>query len=160
VPYGPALGYGLQRLIDAQQRYIRNSPVAGVFLRLKNFPDTQNQEWSEMGFSIAPSGGVVTGTTDILIEPPPMVRMVSLHNIGQSMGKLRFGSRQFVISASVVDDNVALQGLSNQDLIWRDPTVVGLVVDSELFSIEDIEHEEVGGKTVLWTLTCNALEVK
>lgn len=157
MPAGQSFGYGIQRLIDADLRYIRNAHP--TYLRLRNFPDLQNNLATQMGFTMQPTGEP-TGTQDVLIQPTPAVRMVSLHNIGQSMGKLRFGARYFIISASFVEFMMKIQGLTNQDLVWRAPNVVGLYVDNQLFSIEDIAHEEAAGRTVVWTLTCNAGEFR
>jgi hypothetical protein len=156
MPSGLQFGFGMQRLIDAQMRYVRNAHT--VYLRLRNFPDLQQVSQAvQLGFAITPSGNQV-GTEDIQIDPPPSVKMISIHNIGQSMGKLRFGARQFLISATFVEQQKALQGLTHQDLVFRGPNVVGLVVDNQLFSIENIAHEELAGHTVIYTLTCNGPE--
>jgi hypothetical protein len=155
---GPSLGYGIQRLMDAQMRYMRAGPP--VYLRLRNFASIEDQTWAQLGFAVSPSGTEEVGTTDILIRPQPAVMMVSVHNIGMSTGKLRFGARTFLISATFVDRQVRSQALTNQDLVWRAPEVVGLVIGDQLFSIEDISHEELGGKTISWLLTCNASEIK
>lgn len=158
MPYGPNFGYGFQRLIDSHQRYMRAGST--VYLRLKNFPDTQEDLYSELGFMASPSGNSeLLGTTDIEISPPCSVEPVSVHNIGQSMGKLRFGAKVFVVSATFVDAQVAEQGLSDQSLVWRGSNVVGLVADNQLFSIEDVVKKEIAGKTVVWILTCNAAEI-
>jgi hypothetical protein len=85
--------------------------------------------------------------------------MVSVHNIGQSDGKLRFGARTFLVSATFTDAQVAARQLADQTLVWRSSDVVGLVTENLLFSIEDITHQEVDGKTVSWVLTCNASEL-
>jgi hypothetical protein len=158
MPSGLQFGRGFQRLVDAQMRYVRNAHT--VYLRLRNFPDLQQVSQAvQLGFALTPSGaGTNIGTQDIQIDPPPSVKMISIHNIGQSMGKLRFGARQFLISATFVERQVAQQGLTDQDLVFRGPNVVGLVVDNQLFSIENIAHEELAGHTVVWTLTCNAAE--
>jgi hypothetical protein len=157
MPQGVQSSFGVQRLIDAQQRWARAS--FPVYLRLRNFPDVQGQQWAQLGFRIAPSGGPV-GVTDILIDPPPGVRMVSIHNIGMSAGKLRFGARIFQISATFVNKQVVAQGLTDQNLVWRGPNVVGLVSEELLFSIEDIKHAEYSGQTISWQITANANEIR
>ena len=148
-------GYGFQRLIDAKQRYDR----AGfpVYLRLRNFQvPANNQLWAQMGFTLTSPSGSNVGTTDILIDPQPSAIMISLHDIGQSEGKLRFGARTFAISASFVDVQQAAQNLPTQRAVWEGPNVVGLITEGLVFSIEDIAHEEWQGKTTTWILTCNA----
>ena len=152
-----SFGYGLQRLIDANQRFTRSGHP--VYLRLRNFPDPQVNDWTALGFSISPSGNLV-GTTDVLISPPPGVRAVSVHNIGMSNGKLRFGARTFNISATFVQASMAARGLTTEDACWNGPDVIGLVTDNLLFSIEDINQQVVAGATISYRLTCNSNEVQ
>lgn len=149
---------GIRRLMDAHQRYMRAG--APVYLRLKNFPDLQNRPWSQLGFQISPSGTSDVGVSDVLVVPQPSVLHMSIHNIGMSAGKLRFGARQFFISQTFVESQMAARALSDQTLVWRGSDVVGLFNDGLLFSIEDIRHEEVAGKTVSWIIIANANEVR
>lgn len=158
MPYGPNFGFGAQRLIDSNQRFMRGG--GPVYLRLRNFPDIQEDAFAQLGFAIAPTGTELVGTTDVLIDPPCSVEPVSVRDIGRSMGKLRFGARVFTVSGSFVDAQVSAQGLCDQALVWRGSNVVGLVTDNLLFSIEDVVHKELAGKTVLWLLTCNSNEIK
>lgn len=155
---GLQFGYGITRLLDAHQRFVR----AGypVYLRLKNFTPVQNEMWAQLGYSIAPTGTAQTGTEDILIDPPPSVASISIHNIGMSAGKLRFGARRFLISQTFVSAQMQAQGLTAARMVWEGPNVLGLVTETLLFSIEDIKHQEVTGTTVSWTLTCNANELR
>ncbi len=139
-------------------RYMRNS--FPFYLRLKNFADTQAQPWSQLGFQIAPTGTAQIGTTDIPILPPPYVDMVSTRNILLSEGKLRFGARIVSISHTFVAAQVKAQGLTDQNLVWRGPLVVGLVTENLLCSIEFIDHEELAGQTINWRLTCNVNELR
>lgn len=147
-------GVGFRRLIDAQQNYVRNG--LPVYLRLRNFPDLQNQQFAQMGFTITPTGTQV-GTTDILIAPPPAVQSLTLRNIAASQGKLRFGAKDFLISSTFTDQQVKARGLSNETDVWSAPVTVGLVENGKLFSIESIKFEQLAGKTVTWILTCNAV---
>lgn len=155
--FGPYFGLGFQSLIDSNQRYMQAGQP--TYLRLRNFPDIQEQEFAQLGFSIAPSGTDEVGTQDILIDPPPSVEPVPNRDIGRSMGKLRFGAKNFLISATFVEAQMAQQGVTDQELIWRASNVVGLVMGNLLWSIESIEHKELGGKTVCWILTCNSQEL-
>jgi hypothetical protein len=154
---GLSFGYGFQRLIDAQQRFMRSGQP--VYLRLRNFANALATPAAQLGFSVSATGSAV-GTTDVLIDPPPGVVKVSIHNIGQSMGKLRFGARMFRVSASFTDAQVISRNLASADLVWRSPDVVGLVNSNLLFSIEDIGSVEVAGRTVFWWLTCNSNELR
>jgi hypothetical protein len=151
------MAYGIRRLVDAQQNFTR---AAGpVYLRLRNFPDIQETDWAALGFSIAPTGTSEIGTMDILINPPASVIMISLRTIGQSMGKLRFGARTFLVSHTFVKAQMAAQGIFDPTYVWRGPNVVGLRLNRQLFSIEDYWHEEISAQTVTWGLTCNSLEL-
>ena len=104
--------------------------------------------------------GCNKGFTDILIDPPPNIEMVSMHNIGQSGGKLRFGARIVTVSQGFVAQQAAAQGLTDQNLVWRGPQVVGLVSESLMFSIVDINHSELSATSVYWYLTCNVSELR
>lgn len=148
------IGQGFQNLIDAQQRWVRGGHT--VYLRIRNFPDPQATNPAvQLGFSITPTG-TATGTTDILIDPPPSVTMLTMQNVAKSMGKLRIGARQFLISNTFVNlQQTALAFLYPSD-VFR--LAIGLVCDGQLFSIEDYAHEEYGGVTLLWTVRGNALE--
>ena len=157
MPPGINFGLGVRRLLDAQQKFTR----AGLptYLRLKNFSPIQGQTWAQMGFRITPSIGA-TGTVDIVIDPQPSVVNMSLHNIGQSMGKLRLGAKRFLISSTFSDKIAKQYSLSNERQVWEGANVVGLVYDGLLHSIEDIQPEQAAGKTISWILICNANEVK
>jgi hypothetical protein len=161
--FGPNMAAGMQRLIDAQMNFVRNAGF--VYYRLRNFTDLQSQTFAQLGFQITSANG---GTTDVLVAPQPAVKMISMHNIGMSMGKLRFGAREFVISASFVDAQVIAQGLNPtgldanlvQDLVWKGPAFVGLVTNGLLFDVVSVAHEEICNKSVIWTILANANEMK
>lgn len=149
-------GYGIRRLIDLDMQLKR----AGfpVYLRVKNFTDPQSQLAQQLGFAVTPSGAV--GTSDIQVVPQPAVATVSIHNIGQSNGKLRFGARTFLISDTFVEAQAAAFSVADSTTLWRQPFVVGLFSNGVLFSIEDIVNEQLTGQTITWILTCNALETQ
>jgi len=155
---GLNIGGGIQRLIDSQQRFVRNSRT-DIYVRYRNFTPPQNQLFGQLGFTITPASGP-TGTTDVAILPPPETRLISQHNIGMSGGKLRFGAREFIISATFVNAQQSALGLSTPDKLWLSPQFVGLVGYSCLWTVEQIASEELGGIPVIWTLKCNANEQK
>lgn len=158
------IGAGMQMVMDAQMRFIRQSHP--IYLRLRNFPQSPvvaGNIFQQLGLPYTPPTGP-TGTQDLLIDPPPSMRMLSQHDIGMSLGKLRFGARQFLVSGSFVDtincvDNLGLTQ-SQLEGFWKAANVVGLVTDNLLFSIEQVAHEELGGHTILWTLDANAPDLK
>jgi hypothetical protein len=100
------------------------------------------------------------GYTDIPIYPPPTSSMVSMHNIGMSEGKLRFGARNIRISQAFVTAQVQAQNLSNQNQVWIGPQVVGLVSENLLMDIVYYNHYEIAGVTVYWDLVCNCNEIR
>ena len=146
----------MQRLVDQFQRYVRAAHP--VYYRFKRFPDAQQTQAVSMGFAISPSGTLM-GTQDVLVQPPPQYVMISLHNIGMSQGKLRFGARKFIISQTFVSAMMVELGVT-QDAVWKGQQFVGLVTDGQLFSVEDIAHQELSGNTIVWELTCNSNEVR
>ncbi len=150
------VGFGLRRIIDSRLRFLRDS--GPVFLRLRNFQTTETEPWSQLGFVIAPSGTPLTGTTDIPIDPPPSTSMISMHNIGQSMGKLRLGARTVRVSHTFVLAQVEAQALTDPTLVWRGPNVVGLVIDAQLFEIATYEYKDLSGAPVIWDISVNAPE--
>jgi hypothetical protein len=154
---GLAFGFGVQRLIDAAQRYVRASKP--IYYRYRNFTDQQQVQAVGMGFAISPSGSFV-GTIDLLIDPPPQYVMISLHNIGMSEGKLRFGARRFVVSQSFVSQVIARLNLDVEEKVWRGPQFVGLVTDGQLFSVEDLAKQVLAGSTIVWELTANSNELR
>lgn len=154
---GPYIGYGVQRVLDAQLRYTRST--LPVYLRMRNFTPPVNSLAAELGFGWTPSGDD-KGTTDIEVMPPPAVAMVSTHNIGQSGGKLRFGARTFLFTQTFVTAMLERFNLPDGMTLWRNDALIGFVTDDKLFSIEDIKHRDLGGQTVAWMLTCNANDLK
>lgn len=154
---GPQFSFGAQRLLGAQQRFIRSG--LPTYLRFKNFEDTQTKQWSELGFAITPVNDS-SGTVDILISPPPGSSMISVHNIGMSEGKLRFGARLFTVSQEFVAKQMSAFGLTDPRQVWIGPKTVGLITENLLFSIEDVKHRDVCGGLVAWMLTCNANELR
>ena len=151
--FGIGIFAGIQRIIDAQLKFTRTTN--DVYLRVKNFTDPQTSRWAQLGFTIAPIDGSPTGTNDVLIWPPPASSDVSIHNIGQSMGKLFFGATQFFVSATWVDAQAVALGFTDPWQVWRDPSIVGLVSEGIVYSIENIVPQQYGGKTVTWSITTN-----
>jgi len=146
-------------LIDAQMRYL-NAARVPVFMRFRNFTPPDNQMYAQLGYVINPPSPepLTTGTTDVQITPTPGTRMVSMHNIGMSQGKLRFGARDFTISQSFVALQQLALGLATPDQLWLSQQFVGLVAYGVLWTVEMYASDDVGGVPVVWTCTCNANE--
>lgn len=152
------MGPGIQRILDAQLGFVRNS--LPVWVRTRNFVVPPNTTLAgQLGFAISPTGSNV-GTTDTLMQPPPAVRMVSMHNIGMSGGKLRMGARIFIFTPTSVQSVMGLVGVTDILSLVTSKQFVGLVTDGKLFSVEDIAHEEIAGVTVEVSLTANGTDLK
>lgn len=150
--------YGQRRLLDSYQNLMASGPP--VFLRLRNFTIPIPSAAVELGFALSPTGTADVGTTDICIEPAPSVNWVSVHNIGQSAGKLRFGARTFLVSHTFVLAQCSSMGIADPSTLWRSPFVVGLVTENSLYSVESVTSEQLSGQTVSWLLVCNGNELK
>jgi hypothetical protein len=155
---GINIGYGIQRLIDAQMRYLDANRVP-VSMRFRDFVPPTDQLYAQLGYVITPDSGGA-GTTDVLINPPCSTRLVSMHNIGMSQGKLRFGAREFTISQSFINAQQLALGLATPEQLWLSKQLVGLVGYGVLWSIELYASDDVGGIPVVWTVTANANELR
>jgi hypothetical protein len=153
---GGASAWGLRSLADTFLRYWQ--PGLPVYLRYQEQTNKPG-DYSALGFQpdidkkVAPSG-----ITDVLIDPPPDVQEVSLHNIGIMGGQLFFGARTFLISNLFVLKRMAVFKYTDPYQVWRDDQVVGLYYNQRLFSLTSITHEEVGGETTLWKIIGNSSE--
>jgi len=154
---GIPIAGGARYLYDQHVNYWR--PGLPVFLRVRNFVAPQTG-FVELGFSFAPSGvqSLDQGFTDICVKPQPEVKDISLHNIGLNQARLNFGARLFAISHTFVLKRMQEMKYTDPYQVWRDPSVIGLFYNKRLFSIEIPLHEEYGGQTLVWNLTCNAQE--
>jgi hypothetical protein len=155
---------GLQDMMDSQQRFMR----AGleVFLRAQNFAPEGNFEEVGVGYTPANVGADQSGFTDILIDPPPEVKAVGSDNKGLDAARMQFGTKLFRISQTFVQNmmqmyptildpyNVFRQwdGGTNQTGP-QTTSVVGIVYADRLYSIEKIDRDSAGGRTLLWRIT-------
>lgn len=171
-PYTPIFGnFGIRRLADQFQRVMRAGLPA--WLRIKNFED--NSAYADKGFVYTPpSTGptVPTGTTDILIDPPASVRIISMHTIAMAQmanASLKAGAREVTISHTWVVNQMqqpwflnmcTANNLDNTDpkLLFRGPVVIGIVTDKLLLETVDVTHEDAFGQPMTWFVFCNASE--
>jgi len=168
----PPFGAGVQFLFDNHQRFVRSG--LKVYLRVKNFPDSGDAlEVGVPGYAPADTADAQVGYTDYLIQPPPNVQDISMHNLAmaaQAGVQLNFGSRVFTISRSWVDEQLQLM-LKKSGVEVTDPyavfrnrdgkgTALGLIYNGRLFNIGPITHREVSGRTVSYKVIGNAFEQK
>lgn len=158
---GIPFGAGVQFLFDAHQKFVRAGTP--VYLRVKNF--TETGDYLEVGVPYAPTGvaQAETGYTDILIDPPPSVQDVSLHNIGLLAARLNFGSRIFLISNTWVQQQLALLRITDPLQVFRardGKQVVGIFHAKKIYSIESITHTTVSGMPIVWRVVGNMLELE
>lgn len=176
----PVFGnFGIRRLMDQNMRFMRGGLKA--WLRIKNFVD--NSAFADLGLQFVPSSSgptVPTGTTDILIDPPPPIKLMNYRTIllAQSVGSsLRSGARTAVISHTWVLAQMKAQWFlnmcanntdpttggpyNNQDptVVFRGPSVLGIVSDNLLLQQVDITHEEAYGQPMSWIVVCNTYEL-
>lgn len=155
----PISAFGIRRLIDANQRYMRTG--LPMYIRTKNFTDSPAT--AELGFVFVPTAsGAQVGTTDVLISPPPTISLVSMHSLAmaqQAGVELRAGARKVVISHTWVEQQQKLLGYATPQLVFNSPNVVGLVTDNLLLEIVQLIHKDVFGQYLEWILTCNTSEV-
>jgi hypothetical protein len=166
--------YGIRRLVDQNQRFFRSG--LQTWLRIKNFPD--NPAFADMGFQYVPAATgdqVPTGTTDILIDPPPSVLPISMHTIAMAVAagsELRAGARNVTLSHTWVVDQMNAAWFQNMvanntpplnaldpTLVFRGPLIVGIVTDNLLLEIVDYTHKDAFALPMTWFLQCNASEL-
>jgi hypothetical protein len=153
---GGASAWGLRSLADTFLRYWQ--PGLPVYLRYQEQVNVAG-DYSALGFMPSLSGNnAPTGFTDVLIDPPPDVTEISLHNIGIFGGSLHFGAKIFIVSDLFVQNIMAKLNYTDARMVWVDEQVMGLYYDGRLYTILSITHEDVGGQTTLWKLVCNASE--
>lgn len=156
MPYG---AFGLRRLLDSLQ----NFGAAGlpVYLRTKNFID--NPLITETGQVFIPTAsGALTGTTDTQVYPLPAIAVVSMRTLEAALASgvsLRAGARRITISHTWVAAQQALKNFATPQQVFTDASVVGLVTDNLLLTIEDITHKDAFGQIIEWNLICNTSEL-
>lgn len=160
-PFG---AFGLRRLLDANQRFT----AAGlpVYLRVKNFQENVTMvDAEEVGLSFTPTvtGAITTGTTDILIDPPPEITIVSMHNLGMAAAAgvaLKAGARTITISHTWVAARQAQMGYNTPQQVFNDKSVTGIVTDNLLLEPVDITHpDDAFDEIISWRLLCNCSEL-
>lgn len=161
--------YGLTNLIDNYSRYIRPSGGGGVaWLRVKKFIDSTQPPpiQAQMGFTFTPTAsGAMSGYTDYQIDPPPVVRLISMHNLGQAAQagiQLREGARDILISNSFVLANMQARGFTDPRQVFNDPSTVGLVVNEGklIVSFDSVMPDYAYGGPATWSCFGNANEIR
>lgn len=155
-------GEGMRMLLDGQTRFVASSKQA--FVRVQNFQNTG--DYLEVGVPFAPTGVAEenSGFTDIIIDPPPQTRDISMHNIGLLAGRLNFGDKTMIVSHTfVLNVMQAYPGITDPYDVWRNwdgqTPVIGIVYQNRMWAIESITNSQWGGETVSWKLILKGLEL-
>jgi len=156
-------GWALRNLLDGHQRLTQQG--LQVFIRTMN-NDVDDDgvgeagEFVTYGFQLTVTGGVgESGVTDTLINPPPDVQAMTLHNIGMAGGQLRFGAHSFLISHTWVLERMNQLGLTDPYEVFNGEAVVGLMYNTRLFSIESLVANTGAGEIISWLVLANMFEV-
>lgn len=155
---GIPFGEGIRMLLDEHYRFVRSG--LSVYLRLQNFPNSGAFQEAGIPYPAVQDSGF----TDILIDPPPQVTDVSMHNIGMSAGKLSLGARNFKISHSfVLDMRTKYPDIPDDISVWKNwdnttAKVIGFVYENRMHEVATLKHTEVAGETISWTITCNRVD--
>lgn len=132
-----------------------------VYLRVQNSDDSA-QDYVDTGFEVTVTTPYLltgAGTQDLLVIPPPLVEPLSLMDIGIMGGKLMFGARKFTISHTWVMQQMAQMGYQNPLMVFNDPSrVIGLYHDNQVWTIEQVNHIDLGGTILYWEILCNAAQ--
>jgi hypothetical protein len=156
---------GVQLLMDGQNRFLRSGLQCS--LRVQNFASKGN--FQEVGVPYTPDPSVVgadqTGFTDILIDPPPEVKDVKSDNKGLDAVRMQFGSKEFRISHTFVENmqQTYPRILDPYDVFrqWdggvdnaapQTASVIGIVYEDRLYSIESINRKSAGARTLTWLI--------
>lgn len=147
----------LRELQDNAQRFTESG--LDVFLRTKNSTTVDDSEAAEYGFqvSIAETDGE-DGVSDILIDPPPAVSVMSMHDIGLNQGNLMFGAHEFHVSHTWVMEQMEANNYDDPYLVFRSANIVGIFYNGRLFSLESITPQAVGNEILNWLIVGNQIE--
>ncbi len=147
--------WAIKDLLDNRLRF--TEPGMTTYLRtLVTDVKQGSAEFEEYGFQVP---DVKSDVVDIEITPPASVAPVSMHNIGLNETRLEFGAHRFDVSHSFVEDMMESFGVDNGYGVWRHPSVVGIVYNGSLFSLESIVPLAVGGEIIRWTIVGNQKEL-
>lgn len=162
-------GFGQRMLFDAQQRFTRSG--LKVYLRVRDWLEQEDDgtasDYLEVGVPFSPTGAaaVESGYVDILIDPPPNVVPISMHNIGIMGGQIRFGSKMFWVSHTFVRSQ--MQALNIQDgdeenvFYDRDgKKAIGIYYDGSLYEIVNPTPHVAGGEIISWKVIGNLVDVR
>lgn len=144
---------GYQGLLDATSTFFGGQ--GDVYYRTQNFPPEQNDA-VEIGL---PVPNPAAGTTDTPICPTPDVVEATLRNISDAViagVNILEGSQIFNISQTWVQQIQQARNYELPEQVFNDPTVVGLIYNSKLYSIVSYKPSYVFGSISVWTVIGNA----
>ena len=161
--------YGITRLIDGQLRFLQPGGQQDfAALRVKKFADSAPNVpvYSQLGFIFTPTSPnpATTGFTDYRIDPPPVVRLLSVRNLTEANAlgvKLLAGARDVLISETFVRAQMTLRNFTDPKQVFEDDTTVGIIVNNKIIvSLDSIMPDYAFGNSVTWTIRGNASELR
>lgn len=157
-------GFGITRVLDQMLRFNRPGGQGDyAALRVKNFTD-QDTPYAQMGFIFTPSAsGALVGYTDYRIDPPPIIRLISMHNLGmanQAGIKLLEGARDVMITDTFVEAQMIVRGFTDPKQVFEDVHTIGIIANGLLISIDSVMPDYAYGNAITWLIRGNANELR
>jgi len=148
-PFG--FGYGARYMMDQTMKFTGEG--LPVFLRMQPVDESVN-DVADIGFIVTVSGSLTgsAGYTDHQIIPQPIMEVGNSNRIGVEETQMQFGPTNFTISQTWVLQMMDQFGYIDPLQVFRDRRVIGLVVNNEIYSIENISDRHAGGQIVYWDL--------
>lgn len=162
--------YGLTQQIDNLIRFLGPGNGGDIaFLRVRNFVEVGPVQ--QMGFTFTPTAsGAQTGYTDYQIDPPPVIRTISMHNLGMAAAagsNLRVGAKDVLISNTFVLAQMQIRKDASGNLftdarqVFEDPSTICILASDKLqISIDRVMPDFAYGQPATWTISGNANELR
>lgn len=151
---------GLRFTQDQQMRYAAYGPP--IWIVIRNYTDAQevNADAEELGFTVTvAASGAPSGTQALLIDPPPVVKNLSMFNLAQAaqvglqvLSNGKVGGKKLTISHTWVLQQMALRNITDPRIVFEDDTTVGLLVGDVLMSITSVNSNDAFGEPLNWTI--------
>lgn len=162
--------YGIQRLLDADARFFRAGLTCYYVETNANIDD---ELYAQMGMTYVPtsaSGMSMAGTSKSLVDPPVAVTAMTLKQLSDAANvgsDLRMGAKIFTFSNTWVQNimqgkftNGTFRNYTNGRQVFNAPQVLGFLYDGLLYNFDSFLHQDAYGAPLIWSIICNANEIK